>query len=164
MSQNLRGVSVRRLPEPRLPIKEGEGGELLSSAQNKASVRPLVPITELMDDVFEREIELVLVVLTIAAVLSAKIVMYPQERDLLLLKERNDVIVQRACRSQRVFSIVQLCVSNTRIDVDERLLVNSPDALEFDAVLNCRLLARDILESCFPAIVVKLFEAIETVF
>ena len=117
-----------------------------------------------MDDVFEREIELVLVVLTIAAVLSATIGKYPQERDLLLLKEGNDVIVQRVCRSQRVFSIVQLCVSNTSVGVDERLLVNSPGALEFDAVLNYRLLARDILESCFPAIVVKLFEAIETVF
>jgi hypothetical protein len=57
-------------------------------------------------NVFHRQIELIFVMLTLAAVLGSAIGQNAQQRNLLLFKEGQDAIIQQIGRNQRIFAIV----------------------------------------------------------
>jgi hypothetical protein len=59
-------------------------------------------------DVFQREVKLVLVVLGVAAVLSATVGEHAQQPDAMLVEERHDAIVEQVSRGQRCLAVIQL--------------------------------------------------------
>src|SRR4029450_11692376 len=81
-------------------------------------------------DVLDREIELVLVPLRIAAVLAAAIGQYAQQLDVIALEQRDHAVVEEISRRNRRLAIVELGAGNLGVGVDEGLLVDAPNSLQ----------------------------------
>src|SRR5262245_25090893 len=80
-------------------------------------------------NVLDREIELVLVPLRIAAILATAVGQYPQQLDVMAIEEGNRPVVWRISRCDRRFAIVELGASDLSVGVDEGLLLDPPNAL-----------------------------------
>jgi hypothetical protein len=61
-----------------------------------------------MVDVLDRQVQLVLVVLGVAAILGAAIGQHPAERDLVLVAERDYPVIQQLGRGDRGLAVVKL--------------------------------------------------------
>src|SRR3954451_24771022 len=70
-------------------------------------------------DVLHRQIQLIFVMLALAAVLGSAIGQDAQQRNVLLFKERYDTIIQHVSRVQCIYAIVEFGKSNFRVGVDE---------------------------------------------
>src|SRR5262249_54501149 len=106
-------------------------------------------------DVLDRKVELVLVVLGLAAKFRAAIGEYATDRDLILLEERHHPIVHQVGGGEWRLPIIELGEGYLRIGIDRRLLVDAPDALErahIERVLRhavTRTLARELAVGLF---------------
>jgi hypothetical protein len=81
-------------------------------------------------DVVDRQVQLIIVLLRPAAVFRTAIGQNPQQRQLVLLDQRQDPIVQEIrCRDRR-FRRVQLGTGHLGVGVDEGLLVDPADAFQ----------------------------------
>src|SRR5690349_25151336 len=69
-------------------------------------------------------------IFSLAAIFSTSICKNPQQRNCLLLEERNDFVVKHICSSDRVLTIIQLSHSHFRIGIDKGLLIDSTYALD----------------------------------
>src|SRR5512133_1153977 len=81
-------------------------------------------------DVLNREIQLVFVPFGVAAELAAAISQHAQQLDIVLLEERQHTVVEEIGRRDRRFAVVELGKADLGVGVNERLLVNSPHALQ----------------------------------
>jgi hypothetical protein len=81
-------------------------------------------------DILDREVELVLVALWIAAILAAAVGQHPQQLDLAAVEERKDPIIEQIRRRDRRLAIVELGKGDLGVSVDEGLLINAPNSLE----------------------------------
>jgi hypothetical protein len=66
----------------------------------------------------DREIELVLVPLRIAAVLATAVGQYPQELDVMAIEEGNHPVVQQISRCDRRLAIVELGASDLGVGIE----------------------------------------------
>jgi hypothetical protein len=80
-------------------------------------------------DVLDLKVEFVLVPLGVAAILGAAVGQHAQQLDALLLEEREDAVVQQIGRRDRRLAVVQLGEGDLGVGVDQRLLLDAPDAL-----------------------------------
>ena len=67
---------------------------------------------------------------TLATKLSTAVREDTQQRNILLVKERNHPVVEQFGRHQVIPAIIELCKGNLRIRVDKRLLIDSTDTFE----------------------------------
>ena len=81
-------------------------------------------------DVFDREVQLVRVLLGIPAVFGSSIGKHSAHADVVLFEEGKNSIVQDICRCDRSLLRVKLCKRNFAVGVNECLLVDAPDAFE----------------------------------
>ena len=81
-------------------------------------------------DVLHGQVQLVLVVLPVPAVLRAPVCEDPQEPDAVLLEPGQDPVVEQVRGHQGVASVVELGVGDLGVGVQERLLVDASHALE----------------------------------
>src|SRR5512134_1347325 len=81
-------------------------------------------------DVLDREIELVLVPLRVAAVFAAAVGQHPAQRDAVLLVKRQHPVIQQIGRGDRRLDVVELGEANLGIGVDEGLLVDAAHPLQ----------------------------------
>ena len=81
-------------------------------------------------DVLDREIELVLVPLRVAAVFAAAIGQHPAERDAVLVVERQHPVIQQIGRGDRRLDVVKLGEADLGVGVDEGLLVDAAHPLQ----------------------------------
>jgi hypothetical protein len=81
-------------------------------------------------DVFNRQIELILVPFRITAVLAAAVGQHPRERDIVLLVERQHLVIEQIGGGKRRLDVIELCKADLGVGVDEGLLVNAADPFE----------------------------------
>ena len=81
-------------------------------------------------DVLDREVELILVPLRVAAVLAAAVGQRPQQLDLVAVKEGEHTIIEEIGGRDRRLAIVELGKGHLGIDVDEGLLVDASNPLQ----------------------------------
>ena len=80
-----------------------------------------------MVDVLERQIELIFVVLGVAAIFRAAIGQHAAEPYLPRIIERHDAIVEEIGRGDRRLAVVELGEGDLGVGVDESLLVDAPN-------------------------------------
>src|SRR6478736_8557483 len=83
-----------------------------------------------MIDVLDSEVKLVFVPLRVATILAAAVSQHPQQRDIVLLEQRQHPIVEQIRGRDRRLAIIKLGASDLGMGIDERLLVDAADALE----------------------------------
>jgi hypothetical protein len=91
-------------------------------------------------DILDRQVELVLVPLRVAAVFAAAIGQHPAERDGVFLIERQHPVIQQIGGGDRRLDVVELGETDLGVGIDEGLLVNAADALQrpnIESVLSC---------------------------
>ncbi len=89
----------------------------------------ILPVSDVID-VLHREIELIFVMLALAAIFGAAVGENAQQRNIVPFKEREHPIVQHVGRHQRILAIVQLRKRHLSIGVDEGLLINPANAFD----------------------------------
>jgi hypothetical protein len=99
-----------------------------------------------MVDVVDRQIKLVVVTLCTPTVLRSTVGQYSQQRQPVLLVQRQHAVVEQVSRHDRRFRRVRLRLGHLAVGVDERLLVNSSNALERAHVE--RLLGTEVARLC----------------
>src|SRR6201982_44431 len=82
-----------------------------------------------MVDILERQIELVFVVLGVAAIFRAAIGQHAAEPYIPRIIERHDAIVEEVSRGDRRLAVVELGEGDLGVGVDKGLLVDAPDPL-----------------------------------
>src|ERR1700735_1876646 len=82
-----------------------------------------------MVDILERQVELVFVVLGVAAIFRAAIRQHAAEPHLPRIIERHDAIVEEISRGDGRLAIIELGEGDLGIGVDESLLVDASDPL-----------------------------------
>src|SRR5215471_4056347 len=83
-------------------------------------------------NVLDREIELVLVPLRIAAILATAVGQYPQQLDIMAIEEGNHPVVQQISRCDRRFTIVELGASDLGVGVDDPSIPDQPYCLKLE--------------------------------
>ena len=83
-----------------------------------------------MIDIFHGQVELVFVVFPGPAVFRAPIGQHPQQRDVVLLEERQHLVVEGVGGHQGVLAVIKFGEGDLGVGVDEGLLVDAADALE----------------------------------
>jgi len=83
-----------------------------------------------MVNVLNSQVELVLVVLAGATVLSAAVGKNTQERNSMSLEKRQDAVVEHIGGDQGVLAVIKLGRGDLRVGIDEGLLVDSPHPFE----------------------------------
>src|SRR5690606_16785433 len=81
-------------------------------------------------NIFNSQVEFVLMVLSFATVFSTPIGKNAQQRDLLFLKKWNDFVIKHISGSNGILTIIQLGHGNFRISVYESLLIDSAYTLD----------------------------------
>jgi len=71
--------------------------------------------------VFHRQVDLILVAFSLAAVLGAAVRQNAQQRHVLFLEEGQHTIVEQICSHQRILSMVKLREGQLRIGIEEGL-------------------------------------------
>ena len=89
----------------------------------------LLVLVRLVVDIFQRQVELVLVPLRVAAVFAAAIGQHSAERDDVLLEERQHPVIEQIGRRDRRLDVIELGERHLRIGVDEGLLIDVADPL-----------------------------------
>ena len=79
--------------------------------------------------VLNGQVQLVLVMLGVAAILRAAVRQHAGELHLLSVVEGHDAVIQQVGRGERRLTIVELGEGHLRVGVDEGLLVDAPDPL-----------------------------------
>ena len=79
-------------------------------------------------NVLNSEIELVVVMLGIAAVLGAAVRQHPAQRDAMLFEERQHPVVQNLRCGDRRLAVVELGEDHLGVGIDEGLLINAANA------------------------------------
>ena len=82
-----------------------------------------------MVDILHRQVELVFVVLGVAAIFGAAIGQHPAELHLLGIVERHHPIIEQVGGGDRRLAVIELGEGDLRIGVDEGLLIDTPDTL-----------------------------------
>ena len=80
------------------------------------------------------QIKLVILLLYFSIVLCASVGQYSQHRQSLRRVERRYTVIQQICRRNRRFGDIQLAVSDLRVRVNERLLIDTSDTFQISHV------------------------------
>ena len=83
-----------------------------------------------MVDVFNCQVELILMMLTRAAVFRAAVGENPEKINVLLLVKRQHFVVEHIGGHERILSVVEFGQGHARVSVDECLLVDLADAFD----------------------------------
>src|SRR5512132_1548558 len=81
-------------------------------------------------DILDRQVELVLVPLGVAAVFAAAVGQHPAERDAVLLIERQHPVIEQIGGGDRGLDVVELGEADLGVGVDEGLLVDATHPLQ----------------------------------
>ncbi len=79
-----------------------------------------------MIDVLNRQVEFVVVMLGIAAILGAAVGQHPDEPDFLGLEELQQAVVQEIGSGDRGLAVIELGEGHLGVGIDEGLLVDPP--------------------------------------
>jgi len=112
-----------------------------------------------MLDVIQRQVELIVMAISLAAVLGAAIGEDTQHRQALCLKERQHPVIERIRCSDRGFSDIELGKGHLGIGVHKGLLVNSAHAFEradVEGILRAQITGMSRLDLATGLIVVFL--------
>jgi hypothetical protein len=111
-------------------LAEGDAVELVEQRLVEALTDPVILRAACLGagvvDVFDRQLEFVLVPIMGAAEFCAAIGEHAIDAQPMLVKERDHPVVQQVGRGQRGLAIVELGETHLRVGVDPRLLADAP--------------------------------------
>ena len=83
-----------------------------------------------MIDILDCQVELILMMLPVAAILCAAVCQYPLNLHPLFSIPGNDPVIEEICCDQSILPVVKLNESHLRIGIDEGLLLDTANTLE----------------------------------
>ena len=81
-------------------------------------------------DVLHRQVQFVLVVLTLAAIFRAAIGEHAQQRNFVLFEERQHTVVEQISRDQGSLAVVQFGEADLGVSIEKGLLIDAPYTLD----------------------------------
>ena len=85
---------------------------------------------------FNLQIQIILMVFRPSIELRSPVSQYPQKRDLILIEEGQNFVVQDVGRSDGMLACVEFCKSHTAVGVYKSLLINPPNAFDGSDVIS----------------------------
>jgi hypothetical protein len=81
-------------------------------------------------DVLDGQVESVLVVLSISTVFGPTVREHPQDGDVLFFESGQDAVIESIGGDERILSVIMLGECNSRVGVDDGLLVDASNPLK----------------------------------